>query len=117
MTNMFNYGGDASFPGEYEYYIAADRSALYICAYDQEDNTFYLGDDERLCDYAEYITLGEDKVYFVATVDGEEAVCQMDKDGGNIRQLYYATEGRMIWLLQYARFSDQREYLYFLVEK
>lgn len=114
--NMLGYGGVAKFPGEYEYYIAADSSALYICAYDQEDNAFYLGDNEKVCDHAGYITLGEDKVYFVATVDGEKAVCQMDKDGGNIRQLYYAIEGRMIRFLQYAQFSDQREYLYFLVE-
>lgn len=112
-ANVLNYGGDASFPDEYEYYIAAD-SALYLCTYDQEDETFYLGDDRRVCEDAGYITLGGEKVYFVATVDGKENVCRMNKDGSDLLRLYTAGEGQDIQFLQYAEFSDQRKYLYFL---
>jgi len=114
-ANMTNYGGDATFSGKYEYYIAADN-ALYICAYNQEDGTFYLDEGEKVCDYAGYITLSGDKVYFVATVDEAETVCQMDQDGSNILQVYTAAEKGTVRYLQYAQFSDGREYLYFVVD-
>lgn len=114
-ANLVNYGGDAVFPGEYEYYISADN-ALYICPFDQENGSFYLGSNEKISDRAGCITLGKEEVYFVATVSGQEAVCQIDKDGSNMRQLYSAAKGLEMNYLQYVRFSDQSGYLYFLQE-
>lgn len=114
-ANLLNCGGDATFPDEYEYFIAADN-ALYLCAYDSEDETYYLGNARKVHDAAGYITLGGGKVYFLATVGGRENVCQMDKDGSDILQLYAADEGWNMQYLQYAEFSDQRKYLYFLLD-
>lgn len=118
-ANLLNYGGNAMFEGEYEYFIEGDN-ALYVCPYDAENQTFYPNSDaEKVCDFAGYITLSDADVYFLATIVGAEetnAVCRMDKDGSNMEQLYSVTDGRSFRYLQYAKFSDQKEYLYFMLE-
>lgn len=113
--NMFNYGGLAKIPQEYQYYIGGD-GGLYVCDFDKEDNTFYMDIADKVYDKAGYITLGDDCVYFRAEVDGSHNLFRMDQDGGNIRPLYSAADGRELTNLQYARFSDGREYLYFAYE-
>lgn len=115
-ANMVNYGGSASFEGEYEYFIAGDN-ALYVCPYDTEYQAFYPNDDaEKVCDFAGYITLSDTDVYFAATLTETEAICRMDKDGSNVEQLYSATDGRYFRYLQYVKLSNQKEYLYFMLE-
>lgn len=115
-ANLLNYGGDAMFEQEYEYFIAGDN-ALYVCPYDTEKKTFYPNSDgKKVCDSSGYITLGDEEVYFAATIEEKEAVCRMDKDGSNIEQLYSVDVGRDFRYLQYARLSDQKEYLYFMLE-
>ena len=115
-ANMLNYGGDAMFEGEYEYFIAGDN-ALYICPYNEGSQTFYPDDDSwKACDFGAYITLSDTDVYFLTTIDDTNAVCRMDKDGSNVEQIHSVTDGRDFKYLQYVEFSDQRKYLYFLYE-
>lgn len=114
-ANLLNYGGWAQIPKEYEYFIAGDN-ALYICSYNQEDQTFYLDQSEKISDFGAYITLGEEYVYFLYTDNKTNAVCRMKKDGSDIRQLYSVADGRAFKDLQYVRFSDKSEYLYFALE-
>jgi len=115
-ANMFNYGGDAKFDQEYEYFIAGDN-ALYVCPYNTEYECFYPDDEaQKACDSSGYITLSGTEVYFLATMEETNAVCRMNKDGSNIEQLYSVTDGRDFKYLQYAKFSDQKEYLYFMLE-
>ena len=110
--NMLNFGGYVEIPREYLYYIGGDN-ALYLCVYNTEDSTFYMGDASKLHDKAGYITLGNDCVYFEATVSGAESLFRMNRDGSNIQSIFSAVEGRNLIDLQYAGFSDGREYLYF----
>lgn len=114
-VNLVNYGGDAEFENEYKYFIGGDN-ALYVCTYDQEHQTFYLYESEKACDYGSYITLSDTDVYFLTTIEETNAVCRMDKDGSNMEQLYPVSDGRDFGYLQYVKFSDQREYLYFILE-
>lgn len=115
-ANLLNYGVTARFEKEYRYYIAGDN-ALYVCPYDKENETFYLGDDEKICDSAGYITLSDDAVYFLATINDRNAVCRVNKDGSGMEQIYsIKDEGKSFRYLQYVRFSDAREYLYFVLE-
>lgn len=116
-ANILNYGGYAVIPDEYEYYIGGDN-ALYLCALNVEDNVFYLGDAEQVCDFGAYITLGQDNsVYFLTTDYTTNSVCRMDKDGGNLQALCSTADGRGYQYLQYALLSDGREYLYYGIEK
>lgn len=116
-ANILNYGGYAIIPDEYEYYIGGDN-ALYLCALNAEDNTFYLGDAEQVCDFGSYITLGQDNsVFFLTTDHTTNSVCRMDKDGGNLQALCSVADGRGYKYLQYALLSDGQEYLYYGIEK
>lgn len=114
--NLLNYGGHAKIPQEYQYYIGGDN-ALYLCAFAKEDNAFYLDDASKVYDMAGYITLGDNCVYFGSTLGSVHSLCRMDLDGGNIEILYSTSEdSRGMNHLQYAKFFDGREYLYYSYE-
>lgn len=114
-ANLLNFSGSVEFDDEYQYFIGGD-SALYVCTYNEEDSTFYVNDAEKVCDSVGSITLSDDKVSFLCDDDGPTSICRMNKDGSDIEQLYTVPDGRKAKLLQYVRFSDSREYLYFIAE-
>lgn len=114
-ANLLNDGGNVLFAGDYEYFLTAD-SSLYVCKYNQDKNNSYVNSGEKVCDTAMYITLGSNKLYFLSTVNGHSAVCQADQNGENFVQLYPVTGRQELRFLQYVKFSDHREYLYFLME-
>lgn len=114
-ANLLNDGGNVLFAGDYEYFLTAD-SSLYVCKYNQDKNNSYVNSGDKVCDTALYLTLGSDKIYFLSTVNGHSAVCQADQNGDNFVQLYPVTGRQELRFLQYVKFSDHREYLYFLME-
>ncbi|MDE5893780.1 MAG: protein kinase, partial [Acetatifactor sp.] len=114
-ANLLNDGGNVLFAGDYEYFLTAD-SSLYVCKYNQDKNNSYVNSGDKVCDTALYLTLGSDKIYFLSTVNGHSAVCQADQNGDNFVQLYSVTGRQELSFRQYVKFSDHREYLYFLME-
>lgn len=115
-ANMSNYGGWAVIEDEYEYYIAGDN-ALYLCRFDQENQSFYLNDAEKVCDDAGFITMDDQYIYFLATFENEtNAVCRMNQDGSNIAKLHETSDGRTFRFLQYAKLSNGEDRLYYLLE-
>lgn len=114
-ANMLNYGLLAQYPGEYEYFIGSDNG-LYVCAFDQDDRMYYLGSSVKIHDFAGYITLGNNSVYFLAVEGNTKAVCRADKDGSNVTQLYSTGDGRAFRYLQYVKFTDGKQYLYFMLD-
>lgn len=114
-ANVTNYGGYAKIPDEYSYYIAADN-ALYLSKFNEEKQTFYLGDAKKVCDFASFLTLGPDRVYFISQENDMYSICRMLQNGSRITTLYSFTSDLDMKYLQYAKLSDGREYLYFLQE-
>lgn len=115
-ANVSNYGGYIMIPRQHLYYIAADNK-LFHCTYDEEKQTFYMNDVEKISDYGAYMTMDDNNhVYFVTTDYRTPSIMRIDYDGGNMTQLYVSEEGKKFNYMQYARFSDQSEYLYFVLE-
>lgn len=114
-ANIINYGGFAAIPGEYEYFIGADN-ALYMCSYNEEDKTFYMGDSQKVSDFGAYINLSEDYVYYATTDYVENSICRMKFDGTETEKVVNGGQ-RYFRLVQYAELSDGKEYLYYLLEK
>ena len=113
---MLNYGGFARAGNEFLYFIAPDNS-LYACAYDKEEERFRLADSVKVYDYGAYVTIGEEYVYFMTTDHESLDICRMNPDGSDITPIYSSVknDGRVFQGLQYARLSNQGEYLYFLI--
>ena len=112
--NLINFGGFALFPSEYEYFVGGDN-ALYVCAWDPDQKSFYLGNKTKLCDMAGYLTCGQDEVFFQATFDDTvDAICRIRNGDTEITRLTESTEARPMLNLQYTEMSDGGRYLYFL---
>lgn len=114
-ANLFNMGTNVLTDDDYEFFLAAD-SALYVCKYNGEKSGFYPDSGDKICDSASYLTVGEDKIYFLTNADGHSAICQADKNGEKVILLYPVAGREELSYLQYVKLSDQREYLYFLQE-
>lgn len=114
-ANLLNYGGYIEIPKQHIYYVAGDN-AVYHCTYDEEDQTFYLGDAEKLCDFVSYLTLSDQYIYFITNDHKTEKITRIDYDGSHMSSLHEITDGRGMGYLQYVRLSDQREYLYYMLD-
>ena len=115
-ANMLNYGGFAVIANEYEYFIGADN-ALYMCAYDKEEQTFYMGDSQKMADYGAYINLSEESVYYITTDYVENAIYRMNLDGTEAEKILVSEDGKFFGCMQYAALSNGEEYLYYTLEK
>lgn len=114
-ANMINYSGYVVIPKQHLYYITGE-SELYHCTYHQEDQIFYMSDAEKVCDYGAYLTKDDSHIYFVTTDYRAPSLVRVDYDGSDMTQLYVSEDGRRFNYLQYVRFSDGREYLYYMLE-
>lgn len=114
-ANIYNYGAFALLPEQYEYFIGADN-ALYLCTCNPDDGMFYLGDSQKISDFGAYINVGEEHVYFGRTDYTENVICRMNFDGTGIEEICRFGQ-RDIKMIQYAKCSGGKEYLYYLVEK
>lgn len=88
---------------------------LYVSPYDQERGVYRRSKDVLVMadDEARFINIGSDKIYFIHYEAEKDSLMQMDFDGGNVETLL-SNEG--YWGMQYARLTDGREYLYYLIE-
>lgn len=111
-ANLLNGGTCLAIDQKYEYFMGADYG-LYVCAWDQEDQTFYLEDGTRICDWGAYLNLGQDGIYFLSTDYSADFICRMDWDGSQVEAVYSQTDGKDLSSLQYALLSDGSEYLYY----
>lgn len=114
-ANLANYGAYVLIPQKYLYYLTGDNE-IYLCRYNETDQIFYMGDDEKISDYGAAITMDDNYVYFVTTDYWTPAIVRIDQDGSGLTHLYDVEDGRKFQYLQYVKFSDQREYLYFMLE-
>lgn len=111
-ANVLNDGGYAIIPGEYEYFLDQDKN-LCVCAYNVENEAFYVDESVILAENVMYICLGEDKVYYCQMTDDEyvNSICSMDFDGSNIETL---SQQQAVMFMQYAKLSDGKAYIYVL---
>lgn len=112
-ANLANYGAYALVPQKYLYYLTGDN-ALYLCTYDEADQTFYMYDAERISDFGAFITMDDNSAYYLTTDYWSSSIVRINHDGSGLEYLYSLEDGRKMQNLQYVRLSDQREYLYFM---
>lgn len=110
-AGLANYGGYNATDG-YEYMIGADN-ALYLAAFDEEDQTFYIGDSKRISEFGSYINVSDDSVYFCYTDYDTCAIRRMNFDGSETEDI--VTSELKFVLMQYVKFSNSKEYLYYIV--
>lgn len=119
-SNVLNDGGIHMIENQYMYFMDGNKN-LCVCTYDAEDDTFYVDSNVGIIkEDASYISLGQDKVYFVYGSNDEEDeyedyICQMNFDGTEVNTLSVNAEDS-IYLLQYAQMTNGKEYLYYLYE-
>ncbi len=119
-SNASRYGGSLilNFPEEYFYYSDKDYG-LYMSAYDNEDETFYIGTEgnQPLDDRALFLNAGQDTVYFLHDGDKDDTKPDTiyEMDAGSTKKTALI-EGEQYWHLQYARLSNGKEYLYYIQE-
>lgn len=114
-ANLVNNGAFALIPQKYLYYLTGGNE-LYLCRYDETNQTFYMGDDEKIADYGAHMTIDDNFVYFITTDQRTPAIARVSHDGSGMTHLYDVEDGKRFRYLQYVRLSDQREYLYFMLE-
>ena len=107
-ANLLCNAGFAQKIGEHMYYIDGDWN-LHVSPYDRVDDRLIVDSE------AAYINLSSDKVYFLhdnaENPEEPDSIMEMDFDGTNVRTVcsagYYND-------LQYVRYSDGKEMLYYL---
>ena len=109
--NLSNIGGYQK-NDDYQYFIGADN-ALYICAWNQENETFYVDQLQTAAYFCYFINLSEDSVYFCSNDYEGCSIQRMDLDGSDMEELVSA-DLRFVFM-QYVQMSNGREYLYYIV--
>lgn len=99
---------------EYEYFIGPDQG-LYECVL--TDGKYYVNEATKICDEAGCLTTDGRSLYFLAGfADGTGSICFLEPGTGKYKSLYDIKEDLIWGSLQYARLSDQSEYLYYTQE-
>lgn len=108
-----NYGAISN---KYEYYTDMEWN-LYVCEFDKEDKTFYINDGTVVDEEAGFINIGKNRVYFIhdngEDPEEKDSIMEMSFDGSKVKTL---TDGSDYTKLQYVRYSNEKEMLYYMKE-